>query len=91
MLYQLSYSPNELDNLEAFFEGYTSAVRDEADVYLKRANVARGQRKKALRAFFGPAFPSDRKVSRRTARRRPLIPKQAAGATSEHQRLAAPE
>jgi hypothetical protein len=63
MLYQLSYSPNELDNLEAFFEEYTSAVRDEADVYPKRANVARGQRKKALRAFFGPAFRANPKVS----------------------------
>ena len=52
MLYQLSYSPNELDDLEAFFEGYTSAVRDEADVYPKRRNVARGQRKKASSAFF---------------------------------------
>src|SRR5690242_1439613 len=52
MLYQLSYSPNELDDLEAFFEGYTSAVRDEADVYPKRRNVARGQRKKASAAFF---------------------------------------
>src|SRR5262245_31037725 len=27
MLYQLSYSPNELGNLAPFFEGYTSAVR----------------------------------------------------------------
>src|SRR5262249_8163377 len=27
MLYQLSYSPNELDNLAAIFDGYTSAVR----------------------------------------------------------------
>jgi hypothetical protein len=27
MLYQLSYSPNELDDLASGFEGYTSAVR----------------------------------------------------------------
>src|SRR3982750_2747013 len=56
MLYQLSYSPNKLDDLEALFEGYTSAVRDEADVYPKRRNVARGQRKKASSAFFRVLF-----------------------------------
>ena len=27
MLYQLSYSPNELNDLAALFDGYTSAVR----------------------------------------------------------------
>ena len=58
MLYQLSYSPNELDDLEAFFEGYTSAVRDEADVYPKRRNVARGQRKKARRRLVEDGLPA---------------------------------
>ena len=32
MLYQLSYSPKELDDLAARFERHSSAVKKEADV-----------------------------------------------------------
>jgi hypothetical protein len=32
MLYQLSYSPKELGDLAALYEGHSSAVKTEADV-----------------------------------------------------------
>src|SRR5438093_627649 len=49
MLYQLSYSPKELDNLASTFSRYSSAVRTEADVYPKLVNPASSNRKKEKR------------------------------------------
>lgn len=51
MLYQLSYSPKELDDLANGFCGYSSAVWAEADVYPIALIVARVFRKnKGLQA-----------------------------------------
>ena len=51
MLYQLSYSPKELDNLAALNCGYSSAVAKEADVYPFSPNVARVFRKNRSRVI----------------------------------------
>ena len=53
MLYQLSYSPKELDNLAALNCGYSSAVAKEADVYPFSPNVARVFRKNRSRLIVG--------------------------------------
>ena len=53
MLYQLSYSPKELDDLAALRCGYSSAVLKEADVYPNRWNVARVFRKNRSRLIVG--------------------------------------
>lgn len=53
MLYQLSYSPKELDDLAALDCGYSSAVAKEADVYPFSPNVARVFRKNRSRLIVG--------------------------------------
>src|SRR5678815_2008580 len=69
MLYQLSYSPNELNDLAAFFDGYTLGCADEADVYPKHGNVARGQRKNRSEPSSEPHLTPTRRAHARSSRR----------------------
>ena len=83
----LSYSPKELEHLDALICGYTSAVTKEADVYPFSWNVARVFRKNSRLALLclliagcwrGAAAPPEPPTNTTTAAHRPDLPEVAA-------------